>query len=294
MEIRFTVGELARLGGVTKQMLIYYDNEGVFQPKYVDETNRYRYYTADQVEELDSILILREMGFSLKEIKAHMQRRGGEQTLQLLREQRRVVEEKLANLSLIHQRLDRKIETLEHFFTPQTDDGWLTRQPEEHLAVEPVEGACGLVEVDLALKQLLRRAQDEGVPHFYQLGDIVPREHLLSGDYLHFSYAFLPLQGTCPDHVPTKIKPEGLYACRYHVGSYQDMGKTYTLLLGEIQAGGYRVAGPSYEFCVLDCLSSKSPSEYITEIQIPVEKAHRGRKDNKASGTKGVLSKLFI
>lgn len=291
MEIRFTVGELARLGGVTKQMLIYYDNEGVFQPKYVDESNHYRYYTADQIEELDSILILREMGFSLKEIKAHMRRRGGEQTMQLLREQRRVVEEKVSHLELIHQRLSRKIETMEHFFSPQTDDGWLTEQPEELLAVEPVEGAQGLVEVDLALKQLLRRAQDEGIPHFYQLGDMVDQEHLLAGEYLHFSHAFLPLQGPCPQDCAT-VKPAGWYARRYHVGSYQDMGKTYTLLLGEITAGGYRVAGPSYEFCVLDCLSTKSPSEYITEIQIPVEKAHRGKKSHKES--KSILSKLFV
>ena len=37
MEIRFTVGELARLSGITKQMLIFYHREGVFCPKYVGE-----------------------------------------------------------------------------------------------------------------------------------------------------------------------------------------------------------------------------------------------------------------
>ena len=43
MEIRFTVGELAKLGGLSKQTLIFYDREGVFRPSYVDPANGYRY-----------------------------------------------------------------------------------------------------------------------------------------------------------------------------------------------------------------------------------------------------------
>ena len=57
MNTRFTVGEMAKLNNISKQTLIFYDNEGIFKPKIIDPINGYRYYTADQLEVLDLSLI---------------------------------------------------------------------------------------------------------------------------------------------------------------------------------------------------------------------------------------------
>ncbi len=65
MATLFTVGEMAKLSNISKQTLIFYDRKGVFSPNYVDPDNGYRYYSADQLELLDNILILKEMGLSL-------------------------------------------------------------------------------------------------------------------------------------------------------------------------------------------------------------------------------------
>lgn len=72
MEDLFTIGELAGYQNISRQTLIYYDKIGLFPPAYVDPGNGYRYYTAKQVDYLDTILIMKEMGFSLWEIQAHM------------------------------------------------------------------------------------------------------------------------------------------------------------------------------------------------------------------------------
>ena len=69
MDIKFTVGELAKLHNLSKQTLIFYDKIGLFKPKIIDSNNNYRYYTSEQLEVLDSILILREIGIPIKEIK---------------------------------------------------------------------------------------------------------------------------------------------------------------------------------------------------------------------------------
>ena len=58
MQAQLTVGEMAKLVGISRQTLIYYDREGVFRPSQVDPDNGYRYYTADQLEALDTILNL--------------------------------------------------------------------------------------------------------------------------------------------------------------------------------------------------------------------------------------------
>ena len=49
-------------------MLRYYDNNNVFKPKIKDEWTGYRYYTADQIDELYWIIQLRDSGFRVNEI----------------------------------------------------------------------------------------------------------------------------------------------------------------------------------------------------------------------------------
>ena len=68
----FTIGELAKYQNISKQTLIYYDKIGLFLPAYVDPENGYRYYTAKQIDYLDTILIMKEMGFSLNAIRQRM------------------------------------------------------------------------------------------------------------------------------------------------------------------------------------------------------------------------------
>ena len=45
----FTTGEFARICGVRKQTLFYYDSIGIFSPEIVGD-NGYRYYSYTQVE----------------------------------------------------------------------------------------------------------------------------------------------------------------------------------------------------------------------------------------------------
>ena len=68
----YSIGELARYQNVSKQTLIYYDRIGLFRPAYVDPNTGYRYYSPKQIDYLDTILIMKKIGFSLEEIKDHM------------------------------------------------------------------------------------------------------------------------------------------------------------------------------------------------------------------------------
>lgn len=272
MEMKFTVGEMAKLNGVSKQTLIYYDRMGVFCPRQVDPQNGYRYYTSDQLEELDSVLILRELGFSLEEIKGHMSNRTGKRTLQLLREQQTSVREKLNQLALIERRMERKIKSLEDFFAREDKEITFVQRKKEYLAVQSIPPKPeGILGVDMALKKLLRRAGDCAYVHDYQIGDMISPENLENHRFLCFSHAFLPLEKPCPP-ADLWIKPAGTYARGYHIGSYATTGETYEALLFEISQKGYHPVGYAYEYCVLDCLTTRVAEEYITEIQIGVEK----------------------
>lgn len=65
----FKIGDFSRLTRVSIKTLHHYDEIGLFKPAQVDKFTGYRYYTYDQLPHLNRILALRELGFSLEQIK---------------------------------------------------------------------------------------------------------------------------------------------------------------------------------------------------------------------------------
>ncbi len=67
--ILMRIGEIAAFFNVSFKAMRVYEKMGILRPVKVDEKTGYRYYAADQVKQLDALLELRELGFSLAEIK---------------------------------------------------------------------------------------------------------------------------------------------------------------------------------------------------------------------------------
>ena len=65
----YRIGEFSYLFQLTIKTLRYYDEIDLFKPSYKDSFTGYRYYSKDQKEELKNILMLKEYGFTLEEIK---------------------------------------------------------------------------------------------------------------------------------------------------------------------------------------------------------------------------------
>ena len=68
-DLLMRIGEIAAFFNVSVKAMRVYEKMGILKPVKVDEKNGYRYYSADQVKQLDVLLELRELGFSLIEIK---------------------------------------------------------------------------------------------------------------------------------------------------------------------------------------------------------------------------------
>lgn len=63
------IGELANFFGVSRKAIRLYEKKGIIKPVEIDAANGYRYYSAEQVQQLNAILEFKAMGFSLDEIK---------------------------------------------------------------------------------------------------------------------------------------------------------------------------------------------------------------------------------
>ena len=269
MQPRFTTGELARLNGISKQTLIFYDRAGVFSPSEKDPHNGYRYYGADQLEMLDHILILKDMGLSLKEIRAFLSLPGPSDALDVLRRQREALAARQRRLSAALTRLDVKIGELEKRSTETPGEVRFETLPEGWVAALPVAPPGGTLETDIALKTLLRLAHERQLPYLYQMGTRVSRAAMAAERFTEVCEVFFPLHRAVRTRL-CRPRPAGLYARCLHAGPYSRTGATYRRMLNAIEQRGLHPLDASYETCVLDSMTARSASEYLTRIDIPV------------------------
>ena len=65
----YKIGEFSNMTGLSVKTLRYYDDIDLFKPIDVDLFTGYRYYSTDQIYDLELINVLKSVGFSLEEIK---------------------------------------------------------------------------------------------------------------------------------------------------------------------------------------------------------------------------------
>ncbi len=65
----YKIGELSKLCRIPVKTLRFYDSEGLLPPNRIDEMTGYRYYSAVKLSDCYRIIALKELGFSLREIK---------------------------------------------------------------------------------------------------------------------------------------------------------------------------------------------------------------------------------
>jgi DNA-binding transcriptional MerR regulator len=64
----FRIGEFSQIARVSGRLLRYYDSIGLLRPQRIDSETGYRYYSAGQLERLNRILALKDLGLSLDQV----------------------------------------------------------------------------------------------------------------------------------------------------------------------------------------------------------------------------------
>lgn len=154
MDHLFSIGELSKYQNISKQTLIFYDKIGLFRPAYVDPNNGYRYYSSAQIDRLDTILIMKKIGFSLKEIKEYMKNYTIDSSLTILRKQLTVIEQQIQELRMIQSRLLHRcvqMENARNYMETETAVVTETVQ-EQYLLTQKVDEPYRMSEISIATK----------------------------------------------------------------------------------------------------------------------------------------------
>jgi DNA-binding transcriptional MerR regulator len=275
----FKIGEFSRLTRVSMKKLRHYDDIGLFKPAHVDRFTGYRYYTFDQLPRLNRLLVLKDLGFSLEEIRQMLNNDlNAEQMRGMLRlrqaQLKRQADDALEKLRQVEIRL-RQIE--QEASMPQIDVLLKDVQPltiagAREVVPSPAQMRDRCIALDKQVCQLIESAglkTDRVSLALYYSGEE-------GGIDVEMAYAVEPPRTppTSPNKATVHTLPAVTVAYAVYQGSYDDfgaVGQLHGALHRWMDENGYRLAGPSREFYLRPPTSPTNP-QGVMEIQYPVEK----------------------
>lgn len=111
------IGEIADFFGISRKAMRLYEKKSIIKPVKVDAVNGYRYYSAEQVQQLNALLEMKALGFSLDEIKLILDGKTAKAPLLEMLEKKRLAWQEAMNLAQY------KEECLEHIISNVRSSG---------------------------------------------------------------------------------------------------------------------------------------------------------------------------
>jgi DNA-binding transcriptional MerR regulator len=265
------IGDFARLGQVPVVALRHYDDLGLLKPSRIDEATGYRYYSVTQLDDLNRILALKDLGFTLDQVEKVLQGLGADQLKDMLKvkylaAQRLMVDEQ-ARISRIRDRLN---------------------SIERENAMPDYEVVLKTVAAQLVASRMLTIPTNHEVPA--QLGAAYSEVY----GYLHAQgatdagaclaiwhqpaailanevvEAAVPIDHAVAGSAAVKVYelPQAQVASAAHHGEFENLTRLHATLLSWIESNNYQIVGPYREVYVNE--DGGKPS---VEVQYPVVKA---------------------
>ena len=99
----FSIGEIAKALGVTRRIILNYEQRGLIQPDIKEGATGNRYYTIDSFTKLRSIRSFQNLGLSLDEIRAYFN--DSSDILPLIRRLEKLRDELNLNIEKLYERV---------------------------------------------------------------------------------------------------------------------------------------------------------------------------------------------
>ncbi|WP_237981899.1 MerR family transcriptional regulator [Bacillus thuringiensis] len=270
---RFTIGEMAKMQNIAESTLRYYDEKGIFHPSIVDPKTNYRYYTIDQFSLLDTIKFLRQLNIPLKEIKKYIDERNPAYALNLLEKQQEMMLKKQREIEYALAKMEHRIHLIKEATKVKAEQMVIKEIPQRKItaiAVAP-NTTDDMFEYYIHSLQKNMKQMDDSL-FSGDIGVTVAKKGLMQNEFQAYSSVFILL-----DYMPFQMHSsdeikEGIFACVYHHGPYEETDETYKKVMKYIDQEGYKVSGDAIEIALIDWSVTENPEEQVTEIQIPIMK----------------------
>ncbi|WP_432663691.1 MerR family transcriptional regulator [Wukongibacter baidiensis] len=270
----YQIGQVSKICNIPIKTLRYYDEIGLLKPKKVDSNSNYRYYSHDQLSNINTIKHFKAAGFSLKEIGVLVERNDLEYNKQMVETKCEEIEKNISELTILKNRLKLYTEHMEcNEENPKHSiDIGVKEIPVSYVAYSRYKGLCNPHEFYLRFTKLNNLVEKNKL---YMTGTMMAVYH---DDYRFFDYSNADIE-VCVN-VSENEEKEGmvrgfggfLAVISYHYGSYRTMNETYKKMLKWIENNGFTFLGGAIENYIIDVVTTICEDEYVTEIILPVKK----------------------
>lgn len=263
----YKIREVAKLHNITKKTMLYYEKIGLFKPFFIDKTNGYRYYKRVDFPILKQIIYLKDIGFSLIEIKTILESGSYDFLIDKLNERKKQVISQIKELQTVKENIDTHIIASE--IAKEINDNDLNRlslkiyKERKILTVKSDENTKE--SIMMSYRKCLNFLIDNDMFSHKSYGSVYYGEknkHLSSGAFIE-----LPLDFNIENET---ILKSGKYICMYHKGSYY-CNSPLEYFLKTVSNNGYEIDSDVYDYCIVDRCFTGDENAMILEFQAKVK-----------------------
>lgn len=262
-----STGEFAKLAGVTKHTLFYYDEIGLFSPE-MKGKNGYRYYSVSQLEVFDVIHTLRELGVPLEEIRQYMKIRTPERLLELFQREEKKINRQIMLLKKTRSWIQKKNRYIREATEEDLNEIYICKEPEYYLIQSEVYGTDEKLWAE-GIGKLLDNCQKGATKSPYPIGYRQDKTDIEQGIFDNYCVFYEKLDQK-PKGISFQTRPAGYYLTAYHKGKWQDIESTYRRILLYVKEEGVSLSNYFYEDGILDSLTLRYEKDYITKISCQI------------------------
>ena len=269
--MEYQIGEFSLIVRLSVKTLRFYQEKGILLPSRIDPMTGYRCYDETSAVRAHAVRELKELGFSLDDIKEILSLCGeDEEIIPFLQRQREELSEKIKEFRAMERRIADFIRYQEEMKAMNVDKNITIKDlPEMKIASIRYRGRYDDVGkyIGPLMKQAGRHAA--GGP-FCLYHDPEYRE-----DGADIELCVPIKQDVNRGGVTTRLLEGGRVVTIVHQGPYDAIGESYQRVTDYIKGIGAEWALPSREIYIKGpgMIFAGNPKKFLTEIQIPIKKA---------------------
>jgi DNA-binding transcriptional MerR regulator/effector-binding domain-containing protein len=268
----FSIGEFSMMSGIPVRTLRFYHEQGLLVPAAVDRETNYRSYDARNLDVACVIVALRDLEFSLDDIREILANcRSDADVLAYLEQQRESLAKKLEHYKNAVDKIDQLITNQRQ--AREEERMSIANSEIRERDIEPLLVAgirmtgrysdCGQGFATLG-KKLGRHIAGKPLCLFYD------------GEYRDADANFepcMPIRKPVEvDGISVRQLPPARFVTLLHHGPYEELRTSYARIMKYVKQRGYELSLPTREVYLKGpgMFFRGNPKKYITEIQIPI------------------------
>jgi len=267
--MEYLIGDFAKISRLGIKTLRYYHEIGLLTPTRIDRFSGYRYYDETCLARARAIIQLKQFDFSLEDIRSLLAEvKDSEDLIRAMQRKSTEIEERITSYQTIQKQIDAFIRNEKDISNHSSEILYKTL-PDQLISSIRFQGKYS--DLTDRITTLFDHARNQAAGRTFCLyyDDQAMEEHA------DMEVCIPVLQPVEDEVIHSRVLLGGKAVTVLHSGEYEQLWRTYKVIIDHINSNNLKVISPSRE-CYLKAageLIPVPPSQYLTEIQFLLQPA---------------------